>query len=111
MNYLPKTNTGVRDLKLHDGNNNSASSPFTSTITSILLTPRLLQRYVYWPMLYRPVVDAGLRDEPFLPEPVESLAARPPLRPAVPLLLGGVPKEGLLYALSKFPLLFLRSLR
>ncbi|XP_045123732.1 venom carboxylesterase-6-like [Portunus trituberculatus] len=57
-------------------------------------------RYVYWPMLYRPVVDAGLRDDPFLPEPVESLAARPPLRPAVPLLLGGVPKEGLLYALT-----------
>ncbi|KAK8384665.1 hypothetical protein O3P69_014321 [Scylla paramamosain] len=46
------------------------------------------------------VVDAGLRDEPFLPESVESLSARPPLRPAVPLLLGGVPKEGLLYALT-----------
>ncbi|XP_045603703.1 carboxylic ester hydrolase [Procambarus clarkii] len=56
-------------------------------------------RYVFWPMLYRPVVDGGLRDSPFLPEPVAVLMTRPPVNP-VPLLLGGVPQEGILYALT-----------
>ncbi|KAK7071885.1 hypothetical protein SK128_003598, partial [Halocaridina rubra] len=56
-------------------------------------------RFVLWPMLFRPAVDGYLRDEPFLPDPVETLMARPPLN-AVPLLLGGVPDEGILFALT-----------
>ncbi|XP_050713975.1 esterase E4-like isoform X2 [Eriocheir sinensis] len=70
------------------------------TVEEIVRAQACKHRYVYWPMLYRPVVDAGFRDNPFLPEPVENLMTRPPQRPAVPLLLGGVPKEGLLYALT-----------
>ncbi|XP_069945647.1 carboxylic ester hydrolase-like [Cherax quadricarinatus] len=69
------------------------------TAQEIILAQTNRHRYVFWPMMYRPVVDGGLRDLPFLPEPVDVLMSRPPATP-VPLLLGGVPEEGILYALT-----------
>ncbi|XP_047480395.1 esterase E4-like [Penaeus chinensis] len=58
-----------------------------------------MHRYVFWPMLFRPSVDGRLREDPFLPESVESLMTQPPASP-VPLLIGGVPDEGILLALT-----------
>ncbi|XP_042234019.1 esterase E4-like [Homarus americanus] len=69
------------------------------TAQEIIQAQTSRHRYVFWPMLYRPVVDAGLRESPFLPEPVEVLMSRPPPHP-VPLLLGGVPDEGIFFALT-----------
>nr|XP_027207548.1 esterase E4-like [Penaeus vannamei] len=59
-----------------------------------------MHRYVFWPMLFRPSVDGGLREDPFLPGSVGVLMTRPPASP-VPLLIGGVPDEGILIALSE----------
>ncbi|XP_071524052.1 esterase E4-like [Panulirus ornatus] len=67
--------------------------------TEIIQAQSSRYRYVFWPMLYRPVVDGGFRELPFLPEPLVVLMSRPPLHP-VPLLLGGVPDEGILFALT-----------
>ncbi|KAF2351967.1 Carboxylesterase type B [Trinorchestia longiramus] len=57
------------------------------------------QRYVYWPFLYRPVVDGGLRDAPFLPAPVSELLNRPPAS-SVAVLGGSTRHEGILFALT-----------
>lgn len=59
-----------------------------------------LQRYVYWPLSYSPVVDAGVRERPFLSAPIRELMSRPPLTP-VPVLGGSTSHEGVLYALSE----------
>lgn len=56
-------------------------------------------RYVYWPFSYRPVVDAGVREAPFLPAPVRELLARPPAS-AVPVLGGSTRHDGVLFALT-----------
>lgn len=54
------------------------------------------QRYIFWPLPFSVVVDGGLREGPFLPVPVENLSPRAP----VPVLLGMVPEEGMLFALG-----------
>ncbi|CAL4120690.1 unnamed protein product, partial [Meganyctiphanes norvegica] len=56
-------------------------------------------KFVLWPMLYRPIVDKYLRDNPFLPEPLHVLMASPPPVP-MPLLLGGSSYDGLIFALN-----------
>ncbi|XP_068247581.1 esterase E4-like [Palaemon carinicauda] len=58
-----------------------------------------LHNFVLWPMLFRPSIDGNLREDPFLPEPLDILMSRPPPNP-VPVLIGGVPDEGILYALT-----------
>ena len=59
------------------------------------------QKFVLWPMVYRPVVDGDLRDNPFLPDPLHVLMASPPPSP-MPILLGGAAYDGLVFALSKY---------
>ncbi|XP_042870628.1 esterase E4-like [Penaeus japonicus] len=55
-----------------------------------------MHRYIFWPVPFSVVVDGGLRERPFLPVPVENLTPRAP----VPVLMGMVPNEGLLFSLS-----------
>lgn len=55
-----------------------------------------MHRYIFWPLPFSVVVDGGLREGPFLPVPVENLSPRAP----VPVLLGMVPEEGMLFALG-----------
>ncbi|XP_064118209.1 esterase E4-like [Macrobrachium nipponense] len=58
-----------------------------------------LHKFVLWPMLFRPSIDGGLREHPFLPESMDILMSRPTSNP-VPVLIGGVPDEGILFALT-----------
>ncbi|XP_063601563.1 pyrethroid hydrolase Ces2a-like [Penaeus indicus] len=55
-----------------------------------------MHRYIFWPVPFGVVVDGGLREGPFLPVPVENLTPRAP----VPVLLGMVPEESILFALG-----------
>lgn len=59
-------------------------------LTTSLSSP---QRFGFWPLPFVPTVDGGRRAQPFLPGRLSSL----PLA-RVPVLLGSVPDEGLLFA-------------
>ncbi|XP_042868542.1 esterase E4-like [Penaeus japonicus] len=62
--------------------------------TEDLLTAQAaMHHFGFWPLPFVMTVDGGLRDQPFLPEPVSSLPIA-----RVPVLIGGVPDEGLLFA-------------
>ncbi|KAL7640321.1 UNVERIFIED_CONTAM: hypothetical protein RMT77_008585 [Armadillidium vulgare] len=66
---------------------------------TLLKTQAKRSRYVYWPFEYRPVVDKGLRESPFLPAAVEDLM-RAPITSPVPVMIGGTPEEGILFSLT-----------
>lgn len=55
-----------------------------------------MHRYIFWPVPFSVVVDGGLREGPFLPVPVENLTPSA----KVPVLMGMVPEEGILFALG-----------
>ncbi|XP_076052701.1 esterase E4-like [Oratosquilla oratoria] len=84
------------------------STTFSSSLASCMRDKRMadivkaqtdMHRYVFWPFAFRPVVDAGLRDDPVLPEDVESLM-RKPLSTPTPVLTGLTTHEGLLFAIT-----------
>ncbi|KAK4308731.1 hypothetical protein Pmani_019593 [Petrolisthes manimaculis] len=87
------------------------SCPTTSTHTMLLClrsksasdivkAQTKMLRYKYWPVWFRPVVDGGLRQPAFLPDHIDVLSVYPSLRPPRPVLVGGVPHEGILFALG-----------
>lgn len=59
----------------------------------LLAAQAALHRFGFWPLPFVPTVDGGRRAQPFLPGRLSSL----PLA-RVPVLLGSVPDEGLLFA-------------
>ncbi|KAG7173745.1 Esterase E4-like2 [Homarus americanus] len=69
----------------------------------LIIAQAAMNRYEFWPFQFCPVIDAGLRKSALLPGPFDSL------KPSkVPVLLGSVPDEGLLFAgfviiMSKMP--------
>nr|XP_045582389.1 esterase E4-like isoform X1 [Procambarus clarkii]XP_045582390.1 esterase E4-like isoform X1 [Procambarus clarkii] len=68
----------------------------SKTYQEILTAQAPIMKYEFWPVPFSVVVDAGLRDNPVLPGPIDSL---PPSTP-MPVLIGTVPQEGLLFALG-----------
>ena len=60
----------------------------------------ILQRYSLMPVRCGPVVDAGSRDKPFLPDMPRSLILNKAYKP-IPMVSGVTLNEGLLFYLCK----------